>query len=161
MARAQGTLALKDEQMKDKEAALGQEGTPPFIAERLRATLGRFVRSIRAQADTPTTSQSETLLLLEQSGPLSIADMATLRNVRHQSMRLVSAHLEAEGLVSRMPNPTDRRSQLLSITEKGRERLSHSREARTLKIASLIEERLTDEEKRALEAAIRIIDRLC
>ncbi|MCO5734307.1 MarR family transcriptional regulator [Rhizobium sp. SSA_523] len=147
--------------MKVKEAALGQEGTSPVIAERLRSTVGRFVRSVRTQVDTPTTSQSETLLVLEQNGPLSIADMATLRNVRHQSMRLVSAQLEAEGLVSRMPNPTDRRSQLLSITEKGRERLSQSREARTLKIATLIEERLTDEERRVLEAAIQIIDRLC
>lgn len=152
---------LKERTMEDKEAALGQERTSPVIAERLRSTLGRFVRSVRAQADTPTTSQSETLFLLEQSGPHSIADLATRRNVRHQSMRLVSAQLEAEGLVSRMPNPADRRSQLLSLTEKGRESLSRSRETRTLKIATLIEERLTDEERRLLEAAIQIIDRLC
>lgn len=152
---------LKERTMEDKEAALGQERTSPVIAERLRSTLGRFVRSVRAQADTPTTSQSETLLLLEQSGPHSITDLATRRNVRHQSMRLVSAQLEAEGLVSRMPNPADRRSQLLSLTEKGRESLSRSRETRTLKIATLIEERLTDEERRLLEAAIQIIDRLC
>ncbi|SPL62384.1 hypothetical protein OHAE_5452 [Ochrobactrum soli] len=60
-----------------------------------------------------------------------------------------------------MPNPADRRSQLLSLTEKGRESLSRSREARTLKIATLIDERLTDEERRVLEVAIHIIDRLC
>lgn len=147
--------------MKNNEVALGQEATSPILAERLRATLSRFVRNVRSQADTPTTSQSEALLLLEQSGPLSIADLATCRNVRHQSMRLVSSQLEAEGLVRRMPNPADRRSQLLSLTEKGRESLSRSREARTLKIATLIDERLTDEERRVLEAAIHIIDRLC
>ncbi|WP_109366527.1 MarR family transcriptional regulator [Ochrobactrum soli] len=147
--------------MKNNEVALGQEATSQILAERLRATLSRFVRNVRSQADTPTTSQSEALLLLEQSGPLSIADLATRRNVRHQSMRLVSSQLEAEGLVRRMPNPADRRSQLLSLTEKGRESLSRSREARTLKIATLIDERLTDEERRVLEVAIHIIDRLC
>lgn len=147
--------------MKDKHTALGRDETARLLAERLRTTLGRFVRSVRAQADTPTTSQSETLLLLEQNGPLSIADMATRRHVKHQSMRLVGGQLEADGLVSRMPNPADRRSQLLSITEKGQDSLSRSREARTSKIAALIQDRLTDEERRVLDEAIRIIDRLC
>lgn len=147
--------------MKIREAAPGQEETLQSLAERLRVVLGQFVRGVRAQADTPTTSQSETLLLLEQGGPLSVADMATRRHVRHQSMRLVTGQLEAEGLVSKVPNPSDRRSQLLSITEKGRESLSRSREARTSAIATLIEERLTKEERRLLDAAIQIIDRLC
>lgn len=147
--------------MKIKEAAPGQEETPQSLAERLRATLGRFVRSVRAKAGTPPTSQSDTLLLLEQGGPLSIAELAARRHVRHQSMRLVSGQLEADGMVSRVPNSADRRGQLLSITEKGRESMSLSRQARTSEIATLIEERLSEEERRVLAAAIQIIDRLC
>lgn len=131
------------------------------LAENLRATLGRFVRGVKTQANTPTTSQSETLSLLDRAGPLSVAELADRRNVRHQSMRLVAGQLESEGLISKMPNPADGRSQLLSITDKGRAQLSRAREARTLQIANVIEERLSDKDRRTLEAAIRVIERLC
>jgi DNA-binding MarR family transcriptional regulator len=69
--------------------------------------------------------------------------------------------LESEGLISKMPNPADGRSQLLSITENGRAELSHAREARTLQIANLIEERLSEKDRRTLGAAIRVIEQLC
>ncbi|MBV2187058.1 MAG: hypothetical protein KUL88_21265 [Rhizobium sp.] len=69
--------------MKIERAASGYEETPQSLAEQLRATPGRFVRSVRAKAGTPTTSQSETLLLLEEGGPLSIAELAACRHVRH------------------------------------------------------------------------------
>jgi DNA-binding MarR family transcriptional regulator len=131
------------------------------LAELLRATLGRFVRGVKTQADTPTTAQSDTLSLLDRAGPLSVAELADRRNVRHQSMRLVAAQLESQGLVGKMPNPADGRSQLLTITESGRAELSRARRARTAQIAGLIEERLSAEDRRTLEAAIGIIERLC
>lgn len=147
--------------MSTDEAVSGKDTTTLLLAENLRNALGRFVRSVRTQADTPTTSQSETLSLLEKSGPMSIADLASQRSVRHQSMRLVTTQLEAEDLVCKVMNPADRRSQLLSITEKGREQLALSREARTSKIAELIDDRLSDAERRTLEAAILVIQKLC
>ncbi|MGF9567177.1 MarR family transcriptional regulator [Neorhizobium sp. BT27B] len=140
--------------------ASSEQGDALALAEKLRQTLGKFVRGIRLQADTPTTSQSETLALLDRNGPLSVAKLAGLRNVRHQSMRLVVGQLEADELVGKVPNPADGRSQLLSITAKGREQLSRSREVRTLKIASLIKERLSDQERETLRAAIAVIERL-
>ncbi|MBV2183124.1 MAG: PadR family transcriptional regulator, partial [Rhizobium sp.] len=73
----------------------------------------------------------------------------------------VAAQLESQGLVSKMPNPADGRSQLLSITESGLAELCRAREARTVQIAGLIEERLSAEDRRTLEAAIAIIERLC
>lgn len=137
-----------------------REANALMLAEGLRAALGKFVRSIRTEANTPTTSQSETLSLLDRSGPLSVAELARKRNVRHQSMRLVAGQLELDGLICKLPNPADGRSQLLSITEKGRGELFRSRDARTAKIAALIEERLSDEDRQALEAAILVIERL-
>lgn len=146
--------------MTDNQAGSAHEDAL-VLGENLRHTIGRFVRAIRLQADTPTTSQSETLGLLERHGPLSVTDLAGMRNVKHQSMRLVASQLEGDGLVDKLPNPADGRSQLLSITVEGVQRLSQSRELRTSKIASLIEERLTDQERKTLQAAIRIIERLC
>lgn len=147
--------------MASEEVCVEEHVPALALAEDLRATLGRFVRSVRTQANTPTTSQSETLSLLDRAGPLTVAELAERRNVRHQSMRLVAGQLETEGLISKMPNPADGRSQLLSITDNGRAELSRAREARTSQIANLIEERLSEEDRRTLATAIRIVERLC
>jgi Transcriptional regulators len=147
--------------MANEEAGSENHPYALALAENLRVTLGRFVRGVKTQVNTPTTSQSETLSLLDREGPLSVAELADRRNVRHQSMRLVAGQLESDGLISRMPNPADGRSQLLFITEHGRAELSRAREARTSRIANLIEERLSEKDRRTLEAAIRVIERLC
>jgi DNA-binding MarR family transcriptional regulator len=144
--------------MAGNQANSGQDTL--ILAENLRRTLGKFVRGIRSEADTPTTSQSETLSLLDRKAPLSVTELAGLRNVRHQSMRLVVGQLEMDGLVGKLPNPADGRSQLLSLTEKGEEILIRSRQARTSKIAALIEERLSNQDRQTLQAAIAVIERM-
>ena len=58
--------------------------------------VGQFVRAVRARAGTPSDAQGETLAFLERAGPVSIAALADGRGVKHQSMRLVTARLEAE-----------------------------------------------------------------
>lgn len=131
------------------------------LAEALRVALSAFIRGVKTEAETPTTSQSETLSLLDREGPLSVAQLADRRNVRHQSMRLVVGQLETEKLIGKMPNPSDRRSELLFLTEEGRALLSRARQARTAQIAERIEERLSEEDRQTLDAAIRIIERLC
>ena len=130
------------------------------LGEELRRVVGTFVRSIRRQAGTPTGSQAETLALLDRQGAMSVADLAAERKVKHQSMRLVVAQLEASGLVTRLPNPDDGRSQLVALSDKGRAVLAEAREARRREIAALIDARLTDEERQVLRAAIGLIERL-
>ena len=147
--------------MTTKKSSSGDLIDALVLAETLRVALGRFVRGVKTEAKTPTTSQLETLSLLDREGPLSVSQLADRRNVRHQSMRLVAGQLESESLIGKMPNPTDRRSELLFITEDGRARLSRARQARAAQIAERIEERLSEEDKRTLEAAIRIIEGLC
>jgi DNA-binding MarR family transcriptional regulator len=130
------------------------------LGEELRRVVGTFVRSIRREADTPSSSQSETLALIDRQGPMSVASLAAERKVKHQSMRLVVGQLEAGGLVTRLPNPEDGRSQLVALSEEGRAALSRSRAARQREIAGLIDERLTDADRQALRAAIALIERL-
>ncbi len=147
--------------MVDEDAGGDNDVNALVLAENLRVAVGKFVRSVKTQANTPTTSQSETLSLLDREGPLSVAELADRRNVKHQSMRLVAVQLEAEGLISKMPNPADGRSQLLSITDKGEKVLSRAREARASRIASLINDRLSAEDRQTLSDAVGIIERLC
>lgn len=148
-------------EMASEEASSDTDTDALALAEDLRVTVGRFVRGVKRGANTPTTSQSDTLSLLDRSGPLSVADLADRRNVRHQSMRLVASQLESEGLITKTPNPRDGRSQLLSITQKGKTLLARARDARTSQIARSIEEHLSEEDRRTLRAAICIIQRLC
>jgi DNA-binding MarR family transcriptional regulator len=130
------------------------------LGEELRRVVGTFVRSIRREADTPTSSQSETLGLLDRRGAMSVASLAAERKVKHQSMRLVVEQLETAGLVTRLPNPDDGRSQLVALSDEGRAALARSREARQREIAGLIDERLTDADRQALRAAIAVIEKL-
>lgn len=142
----------------------GKESEPTAealaLGEELRRVVGGFVRSVRRQAGTPSSAQSETLALLDREGPMSVAALAAERRVKHQSMRLVVAQLEEGGLVTRLPNPEDGRSQLVALSDPGRAALARSREARRLEIAALIDARLSDEERRQLRSAIALIERL-
>lgn len=147
--------------MVDEEPSSDKDVDSLVLAENLRVVVGRFVRGIKTQANTPTTSQSETLSLLDRAGPLSVAELAARRKVKHQSMRLVAGQLEAEGLIIKMPNPADGRSQLLSISRKGETMLSRAGEARTSEMACLIKKRLSAEDRQTLAAAVSIIERLC
>ncbi len=139
---------------------LGPTSEALDLGEDLRRVVGQFVRGVRLKADTPTSSQTETLGLLDREGALSVASLAAKRNVRHQSMRLVVDQLETKGLVVRMENPADGRSQLIGLSEPGRLALSRSRQARSLQIATLIDERLSDEDRQLLRAAVAVIERL-
>jgi DNA-binding MarR family transcriptional regulator len=130
------------------------------LAERLRHVIGGFVRAVRTEAGTPTSVQSETLGLLDRQGAMSVADMAALRNVRHQSMRLVIGQLEAQDLVSRTTDPKDRRSQLIVLTQKGTEMLANSRSARTAWIADCLEHAVSEEERRNLSLSIDVLQRV-
>ena len=91
---------------------------------------------------------------------MSIADIAAQRHVKHQSMRLVVAQLEADHLVSRMPNPHDGRSQLITITDQGQTALAAARTERTLWIAKTLHSHFTPEERQSLRDSIVSLERL-
>lgn len=130
------------------------------LAEDLRRAVGTFVRAIRERADTEKSAQSETLALLAREGAMNVAALANRRNVTHQTMRVVVAQLAADGLVERGPDPADRRSQLLSVSDAGRREIARDRLARASRIAALIEASLPPSERRRLHDATVLLDRL-
>lgn len=130
------------------------------LAEDLRRVVGDFVRKVRSDADTPTSAQIDTLGYLDRNGPMTVADLARLRNVRHQSMRLVIAQLETEALVERADNPQDQRSRLVVIAPRGREALATGRQARSRWISAAIADRLSAAEQAELRRAIKLLEAL-
>ena len=130
------------------------------LAEGLRQAVGGFVRKVRAVADTPRAAWSDSLEDLDRHGSMTVAMLARLRQVRHQSMRVVVAQLEGEGFVTRAPDPADARGQIVEITRAGRAILASSRVVRSHWIAAALEVHATARERQALVTAIAVLRRL-
>jgi DNA-binding MarR family transcriptional regulator len=130
------------------------------LAEDLRRAIGSFVRVVRKGADSAKSAQEETLTLLDQHGAMNIATLAQLRGVKHQTMRLVAAQLDAAALVQRRPDPIDRRSQLLSLSKKGQKEIAYRRNLRAATIDTMIRTTLSVKELKVLRAAVALLDRL-
>jgi DNA-binding MarR family transcriptional regulator len=130
------------------------------LAEELRASVSLFVQTVRYDTDTPRSAKSDTLDLLDRDGPSNIADLAEIRKVKHQSMRLVTAQLEEEGLIERAPDGGDRRSVLFGLTAKGKAWLDAERGKRTARIADMIAARLPAAERAQLRVAAGLLRRL-
>ncbi|WP_239953074.1 MarR family winged helix-turn-helix transcriptional regulator [Pantoea sp. Z09] len=130
------------------------------LAEALRRSVSTFVRQVRVATATPRTSQLETLELLETHGAITIAELARLRGVKHQSMRLVIQELESQGYITRQPNPQDARAQHIALTETARALLRDAREQRARWIADLLTEKLDAPSRDALINGIAALNKL-
>ncbi|GIF09474.1 MarR family winged helix-turn-helix transcriptional regulator [Actinoplanes siamensis] len=130
------------------------------VAEQLRQAIGRLVRATRAHADTLSRTHAETLGYLSREGMRTIAELAALRRVKHQSMSRTVGELEALGFVSRASNPADGRAFMIAMTEAGALALDNDRAARREWVAGRIAARLTSEEQRLLAAVPALLDRL-
>ncbi len=75
-------------------------------------------------------------------------------------MGAVVAALEAAGLVSGAPDPTDGRQTLLSLTETFRRRVRDGRTARQDWLTRTIQARLSPREQDELAAAVELLKRL-
>lgn len=134
--------------------------TTEALAEDLRRAVGRFVRAVRQDTSQPTSAQSETLGLLDRQGPMTTAELAEARHVKHQSMRLVIAQMAEDGLILRSAHPDDARSQMIGLTEHGKAILAQYRADRARSIATLMRARLSGAEQKTLRLAVNLLDRL-
>jgi DNA-binding MarR family transcriptional regulator len=131
-------------------------------ANEIRVVLGRLRRRLRevATGDELSPSQASVLARLGKGEASTASALATLEGVRPQSMAATLAGLEQLGLLDRTPDPSDGRRQLVTLTEAGRQRDSGNRAARAEWLARALEERLTEEERTTVVAAVRLLDRL-
>lgn len=132
-----------------------------IAAADLLTACGQLVRRLRSESNNQglSWSQSAVLVRLEEGGPSSIADMARAEAVKPQSMGATLAVLEDDGLVERMPHPTDGRQILFALTPAGVEARRNVRVAKQAWLAGAVAT-LTPEEKRDLLVAAAVIRRL-
>jgi DNA-binding MarR family transcriptional regulator len=130
------------------------------MAHEFRETLGRLIRRLRAEAGQPPVGQLSVLGRLDREGPASTSDLAAADRMRPQSMAQTVRDLEAGGLVSRRPDPDDRRRALVELTPAGRERLRETRSRREGWLSELFERELTAAERETLRAALPLLRRI-
>jgi DNA-binding MarR family transcriptional regulator len=129
------------------------------LASELRVVLGQLIRRLRAEHRFPI-SQGSVLGRLDRQGAQSVSDLAAAERVRPQSMAQTVAELESEGLVSRRPDPDDRRRALVELTQQGRTTLEADRRQREGWLAEAIASDLTPDEQRTLHEAVELMRRL-
>lgn len=128
-------------------------------AERLRASVGAFVRRARAQDVTPP-AQAAVLGHLARGGPMSIAELAAREQVRHQSTARTVGLLAAAGLVTVSPDEADRRRVVVRLSGTGSEQLLQAREQRAGWIARAAEAQLSEDEQALLWRVPELLERL-
>jgi DNA-binding MarR family transcriptional regulator len=129
------------------------------LASDLRVVLGHLMRRLRAEHRF-SLSHGAVLGRLDRQGPQSVSDLAAAERVRPQSMAQTVSELETDGLVSRRPDPGDRRRALVELTEEGRSVLGAERRHREGWLAQAISEGFSEPEQETLHEAVGLLRRL-
>jgi DNA-binding MarR family transcriptional regulator len=132
------------------------------LAAEIRSLVGKLRRRMRTQTSSwdLTPSQVGVLLRLESGGPATVSGLARAEGMRPQSMSAVVATLEAVGLVSSAPDPTDRRQSLLSLTETCRKIVRENRAAKQDWLSRVLQAHFSPREQAQIAAAVELLKRL-
>ena len=132
----------------------------PELAGHLRLVIVRTARRLRQEAGVELSpSLSAALATVGRHGPLTPSELAARERVQRPTATRVLARLEELGLIIRTPDPQDRRSSLVAVTEAGSALLD---ELRTRKTAFLAErlDGLPADERAVLDRAADILERM-
>lgn len=131
-------------------------------SQEVRAVIGRLRRRILSAADAEdiTLPQASVLARLSSSEGVTTSDLAAAEGVRHQSMTATVTALISLDLVTRWPDPRDGRRLLVALTTEGHRRVEEGRQTRREWLAGELQEKCTEKERRAVIAAMAILERL-
>jgi DNA-binding MarR family transcriptional regulator len=131
------------------------------VAVGMRSVIGRLARGLRqagSQSDL-SPSQYEVFGTIARRGDMKLSELAASEGINPTLLSRIVAKLEADQLVARTPDADDRRVAHVVPTAKGRRRYEQIRNARTDALGLAIT-RLTDAERRALVAALPVLESL-
>jgi DNA-binding MarR family transcriptional regulator len=135
--------------------------TTSELAVGIRSVIGRLARGLRqagSQSDL-SPSQYEVFGTIGRRADLKLSELAAIEGINPTLLSRIVAKLEADQLVTRTPDAEDRRVAHVALTAKGRRRHEQIRNARTDAV-SLAIDGLSDAERRALAAALPVLESL-
>jgi DNA-binding MarR family transcriptional regulator len=100
------------------------------------------------------------LTRLESAGPATVTALARAEGVRPQSLGANVSVLEAAGLVTGIPDPSDGRQTILSLTAAARERITAGRAAKDDWLFRAIRTNLDPTEQEQLATGVELLKRL-
>jgi DNA-binding MarR family transcriptional regulator len=130
-----------------------------LVASELRVVLGQLIRRLRAEHRF-SLAHGTVLGRLDREGASSTSDLAAAERVRPQSMAQTVSELEADGLISRRPDPADGRRALLELTDKGHRTLQADRGQREGWLIHAISDGFSEQEQQVLAQAVPLLARL-
>ena len=132
----------------------------PEIAARLRLSATRLARRLRQESGAGLSpSQLSALAVVSNHGPLTLGALAEHERVAPPTITKVVSKLEADGLVIRTPDPSDRRVCRVEISSQGAELLEEVRRRKTAWLTARISQ-LDAESQRRLADALDVLDDL-
>ena len=128
----------------------------------VRVVLGRLRRRFMSvtDADDITPAQASVLMRVGRGDVTTASALATAEHVRPQSMAVTLASLEQLGLITRTPDPTDGRRQIVELTDAGRNRVDVARDAGHEWLATSLQHEFSEAERQQIIAAMRLLERL-
>jgi DNA-binding MarR family transcriptional regulator len=130
-----------------------------LTASELRVVLGQLMRRLRAEHRF-SLAHGTVLGRLDRDGASSTSDLAGAERVRPQSMAQTVSELEADGLITRRPDPADGRRALLELTDKGHQTLQADRRQREGWLIRAIADGFSEQEQQVLAEAVPLLARL-
>jgi DNA-binding MarR family transcriptional regulator len=130
------------------------------LAGRLRLAVTRLNRRLRQQGESglsPTAFSA--LATISRLGPIPLGELAAVEGVKPPSITSTVAGLEAQSMVVREADASDRRVTRVSVTARGRLRLLRSRTRKTAYLAARLQT-LDERELQVLTEAAGILERV-
>lgn len=130
------------------------------LASRLRLGVTRLARRLRQEAEPGITpSLLVALSTIDRAGTMTIGELGAAEQVQPPTMTRFVASLVEAGLVTREPDPDDRRVAWVRVTPEGAKLLQRSRKRKDVYLARQLRD-LEPRELAVLEEASEILDRL-
>jgi DNA-binding MarR family transcriptional regulator len=152
--------------MVDEDMGSGETPTTEIdaaeaeLADRFRLAMTRMHRRLRQQTSGGLTpSQAAALATIDRLGTPTLGELAALESVQPPSMTRIVAALEEQGLVSKAPDPSDRRVSRVSSSELGRRVLEENRSLKTAFLTQQVH-RLGADERRTMVELTGLLERL-
>jgi len=134
--------------------------TEQELPARLRLAIMRLARRLRQQADADATpSMLSALASIEYRQPVTLGELAEAERVTPPTMSKIVARLQEAELVTRTPDPNDKRIQRLSLSIRGERSIARSKSRKNAYLAKKLR-KLEPHEVAKLEAAVAVIEKI-
>jgi DNA-binding MarR family transcriptional regulator len=137
----------------------GEAGAVPFGDELVRTVKLITALRHRVPRQHPEVDPLVYPLLFNLvSGPQRVGDLADLLHLDISTVSRQVAHLAGLGLIARQPDPTDRRAQLLTLTDDGVAMLESLRRTRDAGLRDLVADWTEEEQETLADLLARLND---